>query len=190
MKAIGRLDMNTEGLLLLTNDGRYATDMENPKNQLHRTYRVRVHGMLDRYKLRAIRRGVKVKNVQYKAMRVELDDSRREISGTNKWIRITCTEGQNRQIRNVLAHLGLTVSRLIRISYGDYKLENIPAGGAPEVPPKPVSRQRNKGPLYDIVTKDGKRILQETKTGSAPAAEREKERKFRREKAKPAMKQP
>lgn len=106
LKAIGRLDMNTEGLLLLTNCGTYARDMELPKNQIHRTYRVRVHGKLYQYKLDSIRRGIRIETMRYAPMKVELEETRKKAESTNQWLKITCAEGKNRQIRNVLKHFG------------------------------------------------------------------------------------
>lgn len=99
LKPIGRLDMMTEGLLILTNDGNYAREMELPGNLVHRTYRARVHGQLTQSKMRAIRNGVKIDDYQYGGMdvRIEKAPARRERSA-NTWIRITCSEGKNRQV--------------------------------------------------------------------------------------------
>jgi 23S rRNA pseudouridine2605 synthase len=144
LKAIGRLDMSSEGLILVTNDGRYKREMELPSNHVHRTYRARVHGELSPYKLRLLRRGITIDRVQYQAMKVGLESPRGKPS-TYHWIRLTCTEGKNRQIRKVLQHLGLTVNRLIRISFGDYDLNTIPAGMAIELPIKPLDKQKKVG---------------------------------------------
>lgn len=103
LKPVGRLDMSTEGLILVTNDGDYARQLELPKNQLHRSYRVRVHGLLSAYKLERIRRGLTVDGIRYRGMHVE---NQRLGRGTNHWITITCTEGKNRMIRKVLKYLG------------------------------------------------------------------------------------
>lgn len=146
LNAIGRLDMSTEGLILVTNDGSYKREMEIPSNQLHRVYRVRVHGELTPYKLKAIRAGMTIEGTRYKGMVVELE-ANRGASSTNNWIRLTCVEGKNRQIRKILNHLGLNVTRLIRISYGDYDLNTIPPGMALEVPVKDLDAQRRKGKL-------------------------------------------
>ena len=146
LNAIGRLDMSTEGLILVTNDGRYKREMEIPSNKMHRVYRVRVHGELTPYKLKAIRAGMTIEGTRYKGMVVELEATR-GASSTNNWIRLTCIEGKNRQIRKILNHLGLNVTRLIRISYGDYDLNTIPPGMALEVPVKDLEGQRRKGKL-------------------------------------------
>jgi 23S rRNA pseudouridine2605 synthase len=151
LKPIGRLDMNTEGLLLLTNDGEFSRQMELPRNQIHRVYRVRVHGLWSQYKLDALRRGMTIKKVRYAPMKVEFDYSRKNRS-TNQWMKITCAEGKNRQIRKSLEVLGLKVTRLIRISYGDYQLQTIPRGLGIEVPVKPVKTQKRKGPLFPKVS--------------------------------------
>jgi 23S rRNA pseudouridine2605 synthase len=156
LKAIGRLDMGTEGLILVTNDGQYAREMELPSSLLHRTYRVRVHGRLDDYKLERIMRGVTIDGVRYGPMQAQRDDTdhnrkrgrrRQAATSTNAWVQVTCTQGKNRQIRNVFQHFGLTVNRLIRIAYGDYQLQTIPPGMAIPVPTKPVLEQKRKGPL-------------------------------------------
>lgn len=107
-KPIGRLDMMTEGLILVTNDGEYARQMELPVNQVHRTYRVRVHGILSDHKLSRIQRGVTVDGVRYSPMKVQSDTlmARRRQPSTNSWLQVTCCEGKNRQIRNVFKYLG------------------------------------------------------------------------------------
>jgi len=141
---IGRLDMNTEGLILITNDGSYSHKMEHPSNAIPRTYRVRAHGLITDYKLSKIRRGVTIEGIQYKGMNVRVESARSHSSkktSTNSWLTVTCREGKNRQIRKVFEHFGLTVTRLIRISFGAYDLGNIPAGMAVEVPLKSLERQ-------------------------------------------------
>jgi 23S rRNA pseudouridine2605 synthase len=110
LKPIGRLDMPTEGLILVTNDGDYAREMELPSSKLHRVYRVRVHGLLTTNKLDRIRRGfVQYNGIKYSPMKVSIERPRRETrSSTNTWLQVTCTEGKNRQIRNVFAAVGGT----------------------------------------------------------------------------------
>lgn len=147
VKTVGRLDYNSEGLLVLTDSGDFARTLELPKNQFHRTYRVRVHGPMHQSKLNALQRGLTVDNTFYRGMKAELDDKRRYAT-TNHWLKITCTEGKNRQIRVLLKQLGLTVMRLIRISFGDYHLNTIPPGMAIEVPYKSLEQTRKKGPLF------------------------------------------
>jgi 23S rRNA pseudouridine2605 synthase len=147
LKPVGRLDIMTEGLIIMTNNGALARDLELPKNKVHRTYRVRVHGKLTPYKLKAMRSGITIGNIRYNGMKVEIENTRKKGTSTNTWLRITCTQGKNRQIRNVLAHLAMNVTRLIRISYGDYQLQTIPPGMAIEVPVKTLEQHRNVGSL-------------------------------------------
>ena len=110
LKPIGRLDVSTEGLLVVTNDGAYAREMELPKQQMHREYRVRVHGLLPPYKLTRIERGMTIEGVRYRGMKVEVDRiKRKKANSTNTWITVKCVEGKNRQVRNVLQHLGCTL---------------------------------------------------------------------------------
>lgn len=212
LKPVGRLDMMTEGLIIITNDGRYARELELPTNLFHRTYRARVHGRLTEGKLRAMRNGVTVRVddatsatnndtnlkggksgsggsrksgidkpsgevvqtgrlMRYKGIKVaierkNLNSSSRGRSGsdsgggrgTNTWLRITCTEGKNRQLRRILESMGLDVTRLIRISYGDYDLNTIPPGMAIEVPYKRLDEMKKKGPLF-VKNSDGKRRI-------------------------------
>jgi 23S rRNA pseudouridine2605 synthase len=146
LNAIGRLDMSTEGLILVTNDGQYKRELELPSNKIHRVYRVRVHGKLTPHKLKMMRTGMTIEEVHYKGMKVDLEATR-GASSTNNWIRLTCIEGKNRQIRKILNHLGLNVTRLIRISYGDYDLNTIPPGMALEVPLKALVGHKRQGKL-------------------------------------------
>mmetsp|Transcript_15154 Transcript_15154/g.27443 ORF Transcript_15154/g.27443 Transcript_15154/m.27443 type:complete len:430 (-) Transcript_15154:892-2181(-) len=150
LKPVGRLDMSTEGLLVMSNSGVYARDLELPSNHIHRTYRVRIHGSITPSKLQAIRHGLVIDGTRYRGMKVHLEVSPRgkRSSSTNTWLQITCTEGKNRQIRKVLDHLGLKVTRLIRTSFGDYDLNTIPPGMAIEIPMKSLESQRKRGPLF------------------------------------------
>ena len=108
---IGRLDMNTEGLIVITNNGSYSREMELPSNRVHRVYRARVHGLLTPSKLSAIRNGIEIDGISYKGMQVSIQQHRggniRETS-TNTWLQITCQEGKNRQIRKIMEHLRRT----------------------------------------------------------------------------------
>ena len=114
LKPIGRLDMMTEGLILVTTSGRYAREMELPVYEFHRTYRVRVHGPLTQYKILAMQKGLRMEDkhsgkvIRFDPMKVEVEGSsnKQQRRSANCWIRMTCTEGKNRQIRNVLKHLG------------------------------------------------------------------------------------
>ena len=173
LKPVGRLDMMTEGLLILTNDGSYAREMELPSNKFHRTYRARVHGRLTEPKMRAIRSGVTIDNTQYLGMDVKIEkaSARREQS-TNTWLRITCSEGKNRQIRKVLEHLGLKVTRLIRTQYGDYSLNTIPPGMAIEVPVKALDKQKKKGQVVSTVKSNNRKQHRRTSKGDSGSDDR------------------
>ena len=106
LKPVGRLDMPTEGLLLITNDGAYARELELPSSMIHRVYRVRAHGHVTDYKLAQISKGVTIDGLRYAPMKVQLDAAgRNKQRSTNQWLQVTCAEGKNRQIRKVFKHL-------------------------------------------------------------------------------------
>lgn len=121
---IGRLDLNTEGLLLLTNDGEFKRQMELPKTGVERTYRARAFGEVSQNQLEDLYRGLTVEGVRYGPIEANLE--RR--TGRNQWIEMKLTEGKNREVRKVLEHLGLKVSRLIRTAYGPFELLDLPKG--------------------------------------------------------------
>jgi 23S rRNA pseudouridine2605 synthase len=127
--SVGRLDLNTEGLLLLTNDGELSRYLELPATGLVRTYRVRAHGYVSLDQLARLKKGIKWKGVHYGPMEARLESSQ----GTNSWIVISLTEGKNREVRNVMEALGLEVNRLIRLSYGPYQLGKLPRGAVLEI---------------------------------------------------------
>jgi 23S rRNA pseudouridine2605 synthase len=124
--SVGRLDLNTEGLLLLTNDGELSRALELPSTGLKRTYRVRVHGdygdasVLSK-KLERLQKGLFWKGVRYSAIEASVDEQQKA-DGHNYWLTMTLTEGKNREIRNVMEAIGYKVSRLIRIGYGPFEL--------------------------------------------------------------------
>lgn len=128
--SIGRLDINSEGLLLLTNDGALARKLEHPSTGLLRRYRVRVHGTVREETLAALADGVTVDGVAYGAVHAELDKK----TGRNAWVTVDIHEGKNREVRKVMAHVGLTVNRLIRVSYGPIELGPLKRGEIAEVP--------------------------------------------------------
>jgi 23S rRNA pseudouridine2605 synthase len=135
--SIGRLDITSEGLLLLTNDGELARRLELPSNGWLRRYRVRVHGRVDERALAALARGVTVEGVAYGPIEAGLDSRQ----GTNAWLTISLKEGKNREVRRVMAHLGLEVTRLIRVAYGPFQLGALPRGGVEEVHPRILREQ-------------------------------------------------
>ncbi|PST23612.1 pseudouridine synthase [Rhizobium sp. JAB6] len=127
--SIGRLDINTEGLLLLTNDGGLARVLELPNTGWLRRYRVRAHGEIDQEALDKLKEGIAVDGVLYGSIDATLDRTQ----GSNVWITMGLREGKNREIKNVLGALGLEVNRLIRISYGPFQLGELPEGHVLEV---------------------------------------------------------
>jgi 23S rRNA pseudouridine2605 synthase len=135
--SIGRLDLNSEGLLLLTNDGALARRLELPSTGWVRRYKVRVHGEVEEEQLASLERGMTIDGVSYGPIRASLE--RRQ--GSNAWIAMALREGKNREVRRVLEHLGLQVTRLIRLSYGPFQLGNLARGAVAEVPKKVLAEQ-------------------------------------------------
>jgi 23S rRNA pseudouridine2605 synthase len=135
--SIGRLDFNTEGLLLLTNDGGLARTLELPETGWLRRYRVRAHGEVTQAQLNELKNGVEVDGVKYGSIDATLEHDK----GANVWIVFAIREGKNREVRNVLAHLGLEVNRLIRISYGPFQLGEIEEGMVDEVKTRVLREQ-------------------------------------------------
>jgi len=127
--SIGRLDLTSEGLLLLTNDGTLARKLELPATGWIRRYRVRVHGVPDQARLAALAKGITIDGERYGPIDAGLDSRK----GDNAWLTVSLHEGRNREIRRVMAHLGLSVTRLIRIAYGPFQLGTLSRGAADEV---------------------------------------------------------
>lgn len=127
---IGRLDLNTEGLLLLTNDGGLKRQMELPSSGIPRTYRARAFGEVSQEQLEDLIEGVEIDGVRYGSIDANLEHGS---SGKNNWIEMTITEGKNREVRRVLEYLGLKVNRLIRIAYGPFLLGDLPRGQAARI---------------------------------------------------------
>jgi 23S rRNA pseudouridine2605 synthase len=126
---IGRLDLNTEGLLLLTNDGEFKRQMELPSTGVERSYRARCFGEVSQDQLEELIHGIEIDGVQYG----KIDANLERRTGRNGWVEMTLTEGKNREVRRVLEHLGLEVSRLIRTRYGPFVLGDMPPGTVGEV---------------------------------------------------------
>jgi 23S rRNA pseudouridine2605 synthase len=126
---VGRLDINTEGLLLLTNDGGLSRVLELPATGWLRRYRVRVHGEVDEARLAGLKEGIAVEGVFYGAVEAELERTQ----GSNAWLNIGLREGKNREVKNILGALGLEVARLIRVSYGPFQLGELPEGHILEI---------------------------------------------------------
>jgi 23S rRNA pseudouridine2605 synthase len=135
--SIGRLDFNTEGLLLLTNDGGLARALELPDTGWLRRYRVRAHGEVTQAQLDELKKGVEVEGVKYGPIDATLERDQ----GANVWLVFAIREGKNREVRNVLAHLGLEVNRLIRVSYGPFQLGELAEGEVEEVKTRVLREQ-------------------------------------------------
>lgn len=135
--SIGRLDLTTEGLLLLTNSGALARRLELPSTGWTRRYRVRAYGRTTQGKLDALKDGVEIDGVSYGPIRASLDQTQ----GGNQWITLAINEGKNREVRNVMRHLGMQVNRLIRIAYGPFQLGKLAKGDIEEVPAKQLKEQ-------------------------------------------------
>jgi 23S rRNA pseudouridine2605 synthase len=126
---VGRLDLNTEGLLLLTTDGGLKRQLELPSSGIPRTYRARAMGSITQSQLEELIEGIEIEGVRYGS----IDANMERRTGANAWIEMTLTEGKNREVRRVLEHLGLSVSRLIRTAYGPFTLGGSAVGSVAEV---------------------------------------------------------
>lgn len=135
--SVGRLDLNSEGLLLLTNDGELARYLELPATGWARRYRVRVHGRIDEAKLKQLEDGVTVDGINYGSIQAEVDVQK----DSNAWMTVTLREGKNREIRRVMEHLGWPVTRLMRVSYGPFQLGNLAPGDCEEITGKVMKEQ-------------------------------------------------
>lgn len=138
--SVGRLDLNSEGLLLLTNDGELARLLELPATGWTRRYRVRAWGRPDAEKLAGLKKGITIDGVKYGSIDAQIE----RVTGENLWLTMSLQEGKNREIRKVLDALGMQVNRLIRLSYGPFQLGRLPENGVEEVPRKAL-----KGALGD-----------------------------------------
>jgi 23S rRNA pseudouridine2605 synthase len=130
--SVGRLDLTSEGLLLLTNSGELSRQLEHPSNGWVRTYRARAFGEIQQTDLDKLAEGIEVEGVRYGSIDATLDSTR----GANAWITLSLSEGKNREVRRVLQAIGLHVNRLIRVSYGPFLLGTMPVGAIEEVPRK------------------------------------------------------
>lgn len=135
--SVGRLDLNSEGLLLLTNNGELTRKLELPENGWSRRYKVRVHGFVNKKKLEDLAKGTVVDGINYGPVKAELESQ----NGTNSWLIVTLNEGKNREIRKLMKSIGLEVARLIRLSYGPFQLGSLKKGEVREVPQKVLKEQ-------------------------------------------------
>lgn len=137
--SVGRLDLNSEGLIVLTNQGHFAHYAESPKTAWKRCYRVRVFGeSLPVKQLLALKKGITIDGMHYDSIDVDFDPS--DKGGRNTWLMVTLTEGKNREIRKVMNHLGLSVNRLIRLSYGPFLLDGLKPGVIQEISAKKMKQ--------------------------------------------------
>jgi 23S rRNA pseudouridine2605 synthase len=143
--SVGRLDLNSEGLLLLTNDGELARKLELPTTGWVRRYKVRVHGTVEPERFVPLVDGVVIDGVRYGEIKVEFERQK----GSNAWVTVALAEGKNREIRKVFEHLGYVVTRLIRLSYGPFQLGLLPRGAIEEVPRRVLRDQLGLGAAKD-----------------------------------------
>lgn len=192
--SIGRLDLNTEGLLLLTNDGELSRSLELPATGLVRRYRARAFGHVTQARLDKLKDGVTIEGVAYGAIEARLDKAQgpdKEKGPANLWITLSLAEGKNREVRRVLEHLGLKVNRLIRLAYGPFALGTLEQGAVEEVGPRVIREQlvrhiapenlptgdRRPGPAMASTPSPGRRSSSSgpAQAGASPRAARPKE---------------
>ena len=166
--SVGRLDYNTEGLMLLTTDGGLARHLELPSTGWRRRYKVRAFGRVTQVQLDSLKNGVTIEGVRYGEISAQL-----EREGNNPWIIMSITEGKNREVRRVLEHLGMKVSRLIRLSYGPFQLSDLMAGSVEEVKRRVLAEQL------------GKELTDEFELGPKPQVKRMSDNGSTGEKARP-----
>jgi 23S rRNA pseudouridine2605 synthase len=135
--SVGRLDLNSEGLLLLTNDGEMKRKLELPSTGWLRRYRVRINGSVSEATLDKLRAGIEVEGIRYQPMVVTFDRQQ----GANAWLTVSIREGKNREIRRAMQEVGVAVNRLIRVSYGPFQLGNLKQGEVEELKQRVVRDQ-------------------------------------------------
>ncbi len=166
--SVGRLDFNTEGLLLLTNDGGLARVLELPDTGWLRRYRVRAHGEITQAQLDELKKGIEVDGVKYGSIDATLERDQ----GSNVWLVFAIREGKNREVRNVMAHLGLEVNRLIRVSYGPFQLGEIAEGQVEEVRTRVLREQLGEKVIAqagaDFATPEQREAEDDTPRGKKP----------------------
>ncbi len=135
--SVGRLDLDSEGILLLTNDGGVARHLESPSTAWKRKYKVRIFGQVTQDKLDTLKKGITVEGIHYKSIDAVLESQQ----GGNSWVLITLVEGKNREIRRIAEHFGWVVNRLIRLSFGPFSLKDMETGEVKEIPASVVKDQ-------------------------------------------------
>lgn len=151
--SVGRLDYNSEGLLLLTNDGGLARKLEMPSTAWTRRYRVRVHGRPSEEELAKLARGITIDGVRYGSIEAGLDRQQ----GSNAWVTLALNEGKNREIRKVMEYLGWPVTRLIRVAYGPFQLGNLEEGRVEEVTGRVLTEQLGVAPRESVARQNANR---------------------------------
>lgn len=197
--SVGRLDLNSEGLLLLTNDGGLARALEMPQNGIVRRYRARALGRTTQEKLDTLKDGITVEGVRYGPIEARLDKAKEGAQGANLWLTVTLHEGKNREVRRVLEALGLKVNRLIRLAYGPFALGTLGAGEIEEVGPRVIREQlaefiepenlpKGDRPQFRAPTKSSRRAPQPKAEPERPAEERPAKKAYKPGWAKPKVK--
>ena len=177
--SVGRLDLNSEGLLLLTNDGELARRLELPATGWVRRYRVRVHGEVAQTQLDQLARGIEVEGVRYGAVQATFDRKQ----GDNVWLTMSLTEGKNREIRKICGHFGWPVSRLIRVAYGPFQLgSHLNPGDIEEVPAKVLREQLGAKKVHAV---SGQLKLKQAPAKDRTSAERSSTERSRSGKSRP-----
>ena len=185
--AIGRLDINTEGLLLLTNDGGLARVLELPSTGWLRRYRVRAHGIIDQAGLDRLSQGATIDGVDYRGVEAKLDREQ----GSNAWLTLGLREGRNREIKKILEHLGLAVNRLIRVSFGPFELGDLREGEVMEVRTRVIRDQLGVKLAKEAgVNFDAPQMVAEDPPAERRQSERQQNKGGRRENYKPKRAMP
>lgn len=161
--SVGRLDLNSEGLLLLTNDGELKRRLELPSTGWLRKYRVRVKGNPTEPEIEPLRKGITIDGERFQGMEVKIDRHQ----GANAWLTVGLREGKNREIRRAMTHIGLTVNRLIRVSYGPFRLNELKPGEVEEVKPRVLREQLG---LAETSETSGPAVRTAAKPAARPAA--------------------
>lgn len=185
--SVGRLDLNSEGLLLLTNDGELKRRLELPSTGWLRKYRVRVNGNPTEPEIEPLRKGITIEGEKFQPMEVKIDRHQ----GANAWLTIGLREGKNREIRRAMAHIGMTVNRLIRTSYGPFRLNEMKPGEVEEIKPK-ILREQLGMTEADIPTPPRPSRFPDAKPAAKPASRtrRDSNDDTAKTSAKPAAKRP
>ncbi len=185
--SVGRLDFNTEGLLLLTNDGALARHLESPATGWLRRYRVRAHGTITQAELDKLADGVEIEGIRYGAIEARLDRAQ----GTNTWLTLGIREGKNREVRRVMEYLKLTVTRLIRLSFGPFSLGDLEPGQIEEVKRRVIAEQLGPEMAARLGIAQKMQARERQESGRTPSAGSRPEKatgKPRRPKPKPQRK--